>query len=118
MLNCELKNLKTSVTSNGKSLQDKFMGEFREVTKNIQEKSSLADTQLNEALEMIHNHTRVIDTLSDSVGQVNKTSESSDSQIQKVELKLTSCIDELSKLDQFVTSADLKKVERSINEKS
>merc|ERR1711970_288505 len=118
MLNCELNNLKTSVTSSGKSLHEKFMGEFREVTKNIQEKSSIAETQLNEALEMIHNHTRVIDSLSDSVGQVNKTSESSDSQIQKLELKLTSCIDELSKHDQYVTSSDLKKLERSISDKT
>jgi len=118
MLNCELNNLKTSVTSSGKSLHEKFMGEFREVTKNIQEKSSIAETQLNEALEMIHNHTRVIDNLSNSVGQVNKTFESSDSQIQKLELKLTSCIDELSKLDQYVTSSDLKKLERSISDKS
>merc|ERR1719357_1306273 len=117
MLNCELKNLKNSVASNGKSLQDKFMSEFREVTKNIQDKSSLAETQLNEALEMIHNHTRVIDSLTESVAQVNKTSDSSDSQIQKIELKLTSCIEELSKLDQFVMSSDLKKVERSILEK-
>merc|ERR1711970_1621417 len=100
------------------SLHEKFMGEFREVTKNIQEKSSIAETQLNEALEMIHNHTRVIDSLSDSVGQVNKTSESSDSQIQKLELKLTSCIDELSKHDQYVTSSDLKKLERSISDKT
>merc|ERR1712128_359945 len=118
MINCELRNLKTSVTSSGKSLQDKFMGEFREVTKNIQDKSSLADTQLNEALEMIHNHARVIDSLSDSVGQGNKTSESSDSQIQKLDLKLTSCIEELSKQEQFATSTDLKKIERSIAEKS
>merc|ERR1711892_985566 len=118
MINCELRNLKTSVTSSGKSLQDKFMGEFREVTKNIQDKSSLADTQLNEALEMIHNHARVIDSLSDSVGQVNKTSESSDSQIQKLDLKLTSCIEELSKQEQFATSTDLKKIERSIAERS
>jgi len=118
MLNCELNNLKTSVTSSGKSLHEKFMGEFREVTKNIQEKSSIAETQLNEALEMIHNHTRVIDSLSDSVGQVNKTSESSDSQIQKLELKLTSCIDELSKHDQYVTSSDLKKLERSMSDKT
>merc|ERR1711892_998106 len=118
MIDCELRNLKTSVTSSGKSLQDKFMGEFREVTKNIQDKSSLADIQLNEALEMIHNHARVIDSLSDSVGQVNKTSESSDSQIQKLDLKLTSCIEELSKQEQFATSTDLKKIERSIAEKS
>merc|ERR1711892_1048039 len=83
MINCELKNLKTSVTSSGKSLQDKFMGEFREVTKNIQDKSSLADTQL-----------------------------------QKLDLKLTSCIEELSKQEQFATSTDLKKIERSIAEKS
>merc|ERR1711915_178923 len=117
MLNCELKNLKNSVASNGKSLQDKFMSEFREVTKNIQDKSSLAETQLNEALEMIHNHTRVIDSLTESFAQVNKTSDSSDSQIQKIELKLTSCIEELSKLDQFLMSPDLKKVERSILEK-
>eukprot|EP00092_Neocalanus_flemingeri_P022775 GFUD01024695.1.p1 GENE.GFUD01024695.1~~GFUD01024695.1.p1 ORF type:complete len:3073 (+),score=1009.79 GFUD01024695.1:162-9221(+) len=118
LLNCELKNLKVSVTSSGQTLHENFMQEFTEVSKNIQEKSLLADTQLNEALEMIHNHTRVIDNLSDSVGQVNKSSDLSDSQIQKLELKLTSYIDELSKLDEFATSTDLKKVERAINEKS
>jgi len=118
MLDCELKNLKASVTTSGQTLHKNFRDEFTEASKNIQEKSLLADTQLNEALEMIHNHTRVIDSLSESMGQINKTSEVSDAQIQKIELKLTSCIEELSKLDQFVTSADLKKIERSINDKS
>merc|ERR1719435_299170 len=112
LLGCELRNLKVSVTSSGQMLQQNFMEEFTEVSKNIQEKAEVADTRLNEALELLQSHARLIEMLKETTTEINKGSESLESYLQKVDYKVKSCISDLSRLEQFATTSDLKKAER------
>ena len=109
----EVEVLKEKIKSHANSEESKK--EIKELSALFQEKIDVNINKMNEAYEIIHNHTKVIDNLTESVNQVNRNYEFSDSQIQKVELKLTSCIDELSKLDLFVTAAEMKKLERTVN---
>ena len=118
IFNSEIKSLKDLVSNESQSTQEQQKREFRDIAKSLQEKSDTNINKINEAFEMIHNHTKIIDNMNESITQVNRNYEFSDSQIQKVELKLTSCIDELSKLDLFVTAAEMKKLERAVNDKS
>ena len=118
MFQSENNNLKETVNSYSESVENKIRKEVNDLVKPLKEKSLKTAMKLNEATEMAHNHTKVIDNLSESLGQVRKSYEASDSQIQKIELKLVTCIEELSKFDNFVSIADFKKVERSMNDKS
>ena len=117
-INKEIITLKKVVESNNQSSSEQQKKEFKEAAKNLQEKSDANINKINEAFEVIHNQSKVLDNLTESINQVSRNYEFSDAQIQKVELKLTSCIDELSKLDLFVTAAEMKKLERTVNEKS
>ena len=117
-LNTEVRSLKESMSSINKSSQEQNQREIKDITNSLQEKSVTNTNKINEAFEMLHSHTKILDNVNDSINQVNRNYEFSDSQIQKVELKLTSCIDELSKLDLFVTAAEMKKLERAVNDKS
>jgi hypothetical protein len=44
------------MTTSGQTQQQQLIEEFAEVSRNIQEKSALADTRLNESLEVLHGH--------------------------------------------------------------
>ena len=113
----ELKNLKNSVSNSSQSANDKMKTEMTEMKKSFKEQIDNNSQKIHESSDIMNNQSKVIDNLSDSLNQINRNYEFSDSQIQKVELKLTSSIDELSKLDLFVTEMQ-KKIERSLNEKS
>ena len=114
----EVRSLKESLSSINKSSHEQNQKEIKDITNSLQEKSVMSINKINEAFEMLHSHTKILDNVNESINQVNRNYEFTDSQIQKVELKLTSCIDELSKLDLFVTAAEMKKLERAVNDKS
>ena len=113
----DIKNLKKSLSNSSQDANEKIKTELTEMKKTFNEKIDHNSHKIHESSDMMNNQSKVIDNLSDSLNQINRNYEFSDSQIQKVELKLTSSIDELSKLDLFVTEMQ-RKIERSLNEKS
>ena len=82
-------------------MQQSILDEFSEVSKTMQEKSVMADTSLNEALEQLHGHTRQLEQLKESVEGNQKSCQSSEAQLQKVDFKVKSCMEELANMDQF-----------------
>lgn len=117
LLNSELKNVKVSMTSSGQSLHQAAVEEFSQVSRTIQEKSALADTKLNESLDLLHSHTRQIESLQETAETVAKSSETSEAQLQKVEFKVKSCVEEMAKLDQYAKVTELRKLEKTVGEK-
>jgi len=97
LLNGELKTLAGS----GQTMQRSILDEFSEVSKTMQEKSVMADTSLNEALEQLHGQTRQLDQLKESVEGNQKSCQSSEAELQKVDFKVKSCMEEMTKMDQF-----------------
>merc|ERR1712192_171143 len=52
------------------------------------------------------------------LAKTKKKSETTESELSKVEFKVNSCVEELAKLDQFAKVADLRKLEKTVAEKS
>lgn len=94
------------------------MDEFSEVTSALKEKSALADTRLTESLEVLHSHTRQLEALQDTSTKVQKSSEACEATLQKVEFKVKSCVEELAKMDQLASLTELRKLEKSVAEKT
>merc|ERR1712192_187689 len=127
-----LKSEMTNIKGNGTIVGQSVLEQFTEVSRNIQEKSALADTRLNESLEVVHGHTTQLEKLqglSDEtkkrlenneteLAKTKKKSETSESELSKVEFKVNSCVEELAKMDQFAKVADLRKLEKTVAEKS
>merc|ERR1719334_694280 len=108
--------VQASFTSKGHQLQQSFKDEFSEISRNIQDKAKIADTRLNEALEQLQSHSRMIGVLNDTSSNVSKVSETYESQLQKLDTKVQSCIDDMACLDQFASISDLKNIERAVDE--
>merc|ERR1712130_1096192 len=102
------------------------------VSRNIQEKSALADTRLNESLEVVEGHTKQLEKLQGlseetkkrlennetELAKNTKKCETAEAELSKVEFKVNSCVEELAKMDQFAKVAEVRKLEKTLAEKS
>merc|ERR1719234_1670851 len=127
-----LKSEMTNIKGSGTIVQQSVLDQFTEVSRNIQEKSALADTRLNESLEVVHDHTKQLEKLQSlseetkkrlennetELAKTKKKSETTESELSKVEFKVNSCVEELAKMDQFAKVVDLRKLEKTVAEKS
>lgn len=93
--------LTVSPPGSGQTMQQGILDDFSEVSRTMQEKSVMADTSLNEALEQLHGQTRQLEQLKESVEGNQKSCQSSEAELQKVDFKVKSCMEEMTKMDQF-----------------
>jgi len=100
------------------AMQKKTLEEFSEMSRSIKEKSDLAENKLNESLEIIQSHTKSIEALQETSAEVSKNKESCETQLQKMEFKVSSCVEELAKMDQFAKVTDVRKLEKALADKS
>merc|ERR1719510_2494215 len=127
-----LKSEMTNIKGSGTIVQQSVLDQFTEVSRNIQEKSALADTRLNESLEVVHSHTKQLEKLQclseetkkrldnneTELAKTKKKSETTEADLSKVEFKVNSCVEDLAKMDQFAKVADVRKLEKALAEKS
>merc|ERR1719334_2113774 len=64
--------VQVSLISKGQELQQEFKDEFTEISRNIKEKAKMAEIRLNEALEQLQGHNRMIDMLNNTTREVSK----------------------------------------------
>merc|ERR550532_868125 len=127
-----LKSEMTNIKGSGTVVQQSVLDQFTEVSRNIQEKSALADTRLNESLEVVEGHTKQLEKLQGlseetkkrlennetELAKIAKKCETGEAELSKVEFKVNSCVEELAKMDQFAKVAEVRKLEKTVAEKS
>jgi len=110
-LNSELKNLKGT----GTAQQQHILDEFSEVSRTLQEKSQDTDTRLNESLELLQSHTKLLDSLQDTANSQGTIQESNGASLTKLEFKVSSCLEDLAKLDECAKVSEVRKLEKTIS---
>merc|ERR1719323_793130 len=122
----------TKIKGDGTVVQQSVLDQFTEVSRNIQEKSALADTRLNESIEVVHGHTKQLEKLqglsdemkkklenteTEFVKTKNKT-ETTEAELTKIQFKVNTCVEDLAKMDQFAKVTEVRKLEKELAEKS
>ena len=120
--------------------QQQLIEKFAEVSLNIQEKSALSETRLNESLEVLHmhlycvlvihyelytthytqaicGHTKQLEQLQEAAEETKRSTDTCESQLKKVEFKVTSCVEGMANLDHLAKVADVRKLEKVVAEK-
>merc|ERR1719341_3019389 len=82
-----LKSEMTNIKGSGTIVQQSVLDQFTEVSRNIQEKSALADTRLNESLEVVHGHTKQLEKLQGLSDETKKRLENNETELAKTEKK-------------------------------
>jgi chromosome segregation ATPase len=66
---------------------------------------------------VLHGHTRQLEQLQEATEETKRSADTCEAQLQKVEFKVTSCVEEMAKLDQLAKVADVRKLEKAMAEK-
>merc|ERR1719220_2029900 len=127
-----LKSEMAKIKGDGTVVQQSVLDQFTEVSRNIQEKSALADTRLNESLEVVHGHTKQLEKLQglsdekkkkleNTETEFSKTknkTETTEAELTKIQFKVNTCVEDLAKMDQFAKVTEVRKLEKELAEKS
>ena len=110
--------MKASQTSAGQVVQQNVIDEFNEMSQTLQEKAVKSDTRINETLELVESQGKVMVALREATQEINKGALATEQHLQKVELKVKSCVEEVSKLEQVAKLADVRKLEKAVSERA